>query len=714
MSSDQANSIATDSPLTRLEDDRLQYVPLAEHLANIVSQLNPADGLTVAVYGSWGSGKTTFLEFVLRHLEGKAKSEQPVIVRFNPWWFSGHEDLALNFFTQFQRELELSGRFGNLIQTFASLGEIISYIPVPHAEFGERIARRLRGEDKTVRELKEEIAAALSKQEHQILVVIDDIDRLSAEEIRQLFKVIKAIADFPRVIYLLAFDKNVVVTALTETQGLPGEAYLEKIVQLPLELPLPDRSSLRAMLFQKLDSILIDPANVFDKTYWGNVYWDGIDHFIRTPRDVVRLTNALAVTYSAVAGEVNPTDFVAIETIRVFCPNVYEVLRNNLDWFTGGVNSPASQRQPSQEQTFHEQWMAQVSQADREAIRRLLTRLFPRLESVWSNRYYDSYYSSEWRRMLRVCSPTIAPIYFRLGVHGESISNQEVRAILALAKDSGAFSEALVSLSRQQLTNHKTKARVFLERLEDFTERDIELEDIPSIISALFDVGDVLIEADSGPTGVFDFDIGFNISRITWRLLRRLPEHERYTLLERAVNQGHGLSVIVSKVAVLGQQHGKYSNTPSPPNEWIVNAEQLANLERLALSRIHESAEREELLKKKELLSIMHRWADWGSEEEVRQWVDATTQSDIGLVNFLERFLWEQRSHTMGDRVARSQYRLDPRLLDRFIDPSQIIERVRRIRNSSEISDDQRIATERFITEYEALQQGNDPEEAGE
>src|SRR5665648_549329 len=116
-----------------------------------------------------------------------------------------------------------------------------------------------------------EIAEELRKQPRRIFVTVDDIDRLNPEEIRQLFGVIKSIRDSPNVVYLLTFDKRVVIEALRESQGISGENYLEKIVQFPFELPLPDRSSLYRLLFARLESIMAGtPEGLFDQTYWGN------------------------------------------------------------------------------------------------------------------------------------------------------------------------------------------------------------------------------------------------------------------------------------------------------------------------------------------------------------------------------------------------------------------------------------------------------------
>src|SRR5262249_9543177 len=155
-----------------------------------------------------------------------------------------------------------------------------------------------------------------------------DVDRLTAEEIRLLFRLIKAVADFPNVIYLVAFDKRVVLEAL-KTEQVSGESYLAKIVQIPFELPLPGRHALQLMLEQRLQKILIGtPTGLFNPSEWRRAYVDssygsdahGIKHFIRTPRDIVRLTDTLRLTYRAVSGKVNAVDFITIETLRIHCP----------------------------------------------------------------------------------------------------------------------------------------------------------------------------------------------------------------------------------------------------------------------------------------------------------------------------------------------------------------------------------------------------------
>ena len=98
--------LSSDKPLTDPENDRLGYSPFAERLAESLLAMAPADGFVVALYGSWGSGKTTVVNFIVRYLECRPEEDQPIIVHFNPWWFSGRENLIRAFFDQLQGGLD--------------------------------------------------------------------------------------------------------------------------------------------------------------------------------------------------------------------------------------------------------------------------------------------------------------------------------------------------------------------------------------------------------------------------------------------------------------------------------------------------------------------------------------------------------------------------------------------------------------------------------
>src|SRR5262249_44031352 len=129
-------------------------------------------------------------------------------------------------------------------------------------------------------------------------------------------------------IYLLAFDRNQVAKALNRRTGDSGFEYLEKIVQVPFELPLPERESLRALFFGHLEEIVGEThTDLLDNERLAALMRTGLESLMNTPRDIVRLTNSLRVTYGAVRGEVNVADFIALEALRVFVPTVYDRIR---------------------------------------------------------------------------------------------------------------------------------------------------------------------------------------------------------------------------------------------------------------------------------------------------------------------------------------------------------------------------------------------------
>ncbi|RLC07336.1 MAG: NTPase, partial [Deltaproteobacteria bacterium] len=342
-----------DTPLLDPDEDRLGRKEFARFLAQAILKMNADEGFVFALNGPWGSGKTTVINFVLHFIEKADKSEIPlVVVRFNPWWFSGREQLLHQFFTQFRAalgEADVSDdlqKVGNKLDLFANILAPLTFIPTvgTSAEVVRQVVKSVSAStkaaaetlNKDVHKLRVTIDSLLRKQHSRILVVIDDIDRLPAEEIRQLFQVVKAVADFPKTIYLLAFDRRVVSDALDTLQSSSGESYVEKIVQCPFDLPSSDRVSLRRLLFEQIDEIMKGtPEELIDTVEFGNLYWDGIDSFIKTPRDVKRYINILRPTYPILIGDVHSVDFLGIQALRLFAPEMYHFVATNKEEIAG-------------------------------------------------------------------------------------------------------------------------------------------------------------------------------------------------------------------------------------------------------------------------------------------------------------------------------------------------------------------------------------------
>ena len=615
------------------EKDRLGYASFAKHLADSICKMTVTEGFVIAVYGSWGSGKSTLLNFVVDYLKQKPDEEQPIIVPFSAWLFTGNQDITRRFFDQLHSVLtSVTYVPRGLRERIAGFAKVISEIPLPYAQAGKAVATLFDDQEKEASELKEEVEHTVVQQQRRIVVAIDDIDRLPAEDIKQLFRIFKAIPNFTNVVYLLVFDKQVVSKALCDTKEASPEAYFEKTIQVAFELPSPDKTSLRRLLFEKLDSVLIgtpkdgdgaersaggdrlnssqpcgetspsaeEPelqqvpdlegadvenpatalAQVFDQTYWSNVYFQGIDHFITNLRDIVHLTDTLTMTYPVVKGEVNPVDFIALESLRVFYPMVYDIIRKNKNHFVGKVNVSLDELKK-----FHNSWLAQLQDKDKQPVKNLLKIIFPKLQAALGKKDYDEQ-ELKWRNQQRVCCSEIFPIYFRLTLSEADLSNTQIQAILASASDAKLFGKKLIELSEQIRPDGTTQVRAFLEKLEDSTLNEIPTDCIPSILEAFFDVGEELLRSDDEPhTTMFDFGNEITIHRIILRLLCRLDEATRFEVLKTSMTQGKALSIITKELENLNEQQGEYSSDINLENEELISAQHLKELEEIVAKR---------------------------------------------------------------------------------------------------------------------------------
>ena len=172
-------------------------------------------------------------------------------------------------------------------------------------------------------------------------MLIDDVDRLPPTETALVLKLVRLCSDFPRFVYLLAYDRAVVSESLAKAAA-GGAAFLDKIIQVEVPLPRPASEHLQEYLFQGLRKVGEPLGLDFEGTrkQFGlpaedarllRVLHQGpeLEGLLESLRDVKRLLNAVSATAPLVAGEVNASDFLLLETLRVHFPNDYDHLHQN-------------------------------------------------------------------------------------------------------------------------------------------------------------------------------------------------------------------------------------------------------------------------------------------------------------------------------------------------------------------------------------------------
>ena len=248
--------LSADAPITSGASDLLGRTGFAVSCAEAIANWQDDASLVIAIWGDWGSGKSSLKNLIVETLAGLEEDRRPAIVEFNPWQVIDPDQL-LNAFcaevgkvlgrpigSEDKKEAEVRGAKWKAYSTVLSLGGSIAksgafvasllggpVAALPLSTAGENMERAakltkesaegLEAEAKAVREkttseLKKEVAEALNPLQRPVLIVLDDLDRLTSSEIRHVIQLVKATTDFPHLVYLILARRESVVEALRE------------------------------------------------------------------------------------------------------------------------------------------------------------------------------------------------------------------------------------------------------------------------------------------------------------------------------------------------------------------------------------------------------------------------------------------------------------------------------------------------------------------
>ena len=322
-----------DQPVERREDDRLGRRSFAESLARQVQAVPAKHGFTIGITGEWGSGKTSVLNMVAETLE--CEGPMTAVLRFNPWLFGSADELVTRFFRELSTQLGESkyDMLKDVARAFSELGKVAAPLsPVPWTVGVANLFVWLVNGSTQPRSLvaeREHLRKALGESSSRVVVLVDDIDRLEANEIRELMRLVRLTSDLPNVVFLLAFDRGHVCRSLGETES-EGQRYLDKIVQVTYNLPVVRETSLPGILLPLLEQRVRDHCvTELDPEVWRSVFYEVIKPLLGNLRDVKRYLTSLTVTLDMIGGEVALADLLSMEAIRILRPELFDALKTN-------------------------------------------------------------------------------------------------------------------------------------------------------------------------------------------------------------------------------------------------------------------------------------------------------------------------------------------------------------------------------------------------
>ena len=497
----------SDKPIDSKGDDQLGRGGFAALLAQSLLNLNTQDTFTVGLFGKWGSGKTSIVNMMLNEIDEHQKScpenEKLIVVHFEPWNFSSADQLLSQFFIRLSSEFRSKGderlsKIGEALETYSDAFDLLSAVPLAGnllAFLGKKGAEvagsklKKGGDEKDISKQKEFVIKLLQEQSNRILVVIDDIDRLSNEQIRQVFQLVTSVAKFPNTIYLLVFDKDIVVKALEKVQEGSGKDYLEKIIQMPIQIPDIKPAKLRQVLIDRLNVILSRHEGIgFQQPRWQNLYESCIAPFVDSLRTINRLCNAVQFKLSSIATEVDFTDTVAISALEIQYPEVYEWVKEHKSLLTGGFDlSTIRERNKTQKElkdfytvqikaSLQKNTHSTVTDEQVDVMIGFLSYLFPHFGQKIGE-IHEVYDLNVFRKNNRISHPEKFDRYFSLDLDEISIRKSEIsKAVFE------ADSEALIKTLLEK--EEKGDSYDFLEEIRSLTS-DIPEARAKVIVTAL-------------------------------------------------------------------------------------------------------------------------------------------------------------------------------------------------------------------------------------
>jgi predicted KAP-like P-loop ATPase len=440
-----------------------------------------------------------------------------------------------------------------------------------------------------------------------------------------------------------------------------------------------------------------------------NVFYDVVAPEMRRPRDVVRLTNALSVTWPAIGAEVDRADFLGLETLRLLKPAVYLGIKANKERLTGGADRGTGRYLGNQKKEYDDFLLNGADPNDRERLRTALKRLFPRLESVWGNLSYGEDSVTGWERRRRLCARSRFDVYFRLSVGDDVLRKDEIENLVRKAGGGAFVKSSLLSAVDVLRPGGTTKAALILDELNLHADSIVD-GNVQALLTALFEIADQLdVPADEAKA----FSIGDNRLRIHW-LLRRLTlarfDLERRSAMVLAACENAPVGWLVDLADSTDAAHHPREGKAPRGDEELITTEKDADALRLrALDAIRTAATSDKLVSHPKLPYILFRWRKFAGNdgEEVKQWTKSRLEDDRSVVTFTLRFTSHGWSRSIADRVVQRTTVVQTEGLDLIIDAGFFRERVKTLLADKALPDGDRSALSQFDDAWTRHEKGD-------
>lgn len=672
---------SSDIPIVDYKFDQFNRYPFAKRVAEVISKREDPSSIVIGIYGVWGEGKTSVFNFI----ENELTHENDIVcLKFNPWRFGDEDEMLVNYFTELATAIDKS-----IGSTKEKVGDAIEKYGKPLASFFNRgdFAEGVRSffSKADVDELRKRIEDLLEQAKKRVVILVDDIDRLEKNEIHAIFRLVKLTADFKYTAYILAFDKQVVSTALQERYGSAdvfgtGNSFLEKIIQVPLNLPSADNEDLKAFCFGEINRVIellqIELSQKEVNMFVSN-FSKGLEMHIKTPRQAKLYSNILMFSIPILKDEVNIVDLMLIEGIRVLLPTTYSFIKINKNLFlegnSRGLNYENDQAEKKRKKDIIEKNLEPFPVREKENIIDLLCFLFPKLNNIFKNVTYGDDWETKWSEKKRISSPQYFQRYFSYAINKRDFSDITLDELL---EDSKLFPiDDIVSKIKMLITD--SNAKTFISKLRSLSY-NFTAEQSKTLAISVARLGSTL----PNPVELFrSFNTYGQSAIFTSDCIENLKEKQGQIKLAKEVITNAGSLSFAAECFMHFRR-----DTKEHPNPQGFSEEEYDQVGKFFAERISKEFPEDTFSEFENLPHLLHVWAKHKKHEVVSSVIDEKIRKDK---YFIFSLLDSYTATAFGDFGSKkSNFRRNNyESIIEILDPIMIVQAIKEVFNDIKLND---------------------------
>jgi KAP family P-loop domain len=481
----------SDDPRVSLDEAWPERKNLAVQIADCIRREGKP---TYAIYGDFGSGKSSMLNFIDDALRSD-RHHRPIIVRFNGWLPGSKENLTDQLLSDIASECSKEYYIPQLRHTALKVGRTIA-ASVPHfGSLTEWLPQETQGD--IVKDLK----SVLARLPRRIVVLVVEVDRMRKEELIVLLKLIRGFSSLPHLSFLCALERRQVEKMIKDEFGEVDHTFYHKFFADSYQIPKLVDSFLESETHDALTEIFEAQGWFTSNKQAKGEYSDVIDQhwsLIFSPlctniREVHRLASTVRTEARPLVDEVNPVDLTFVSALRYFAPEALELIWKFRDTLCAlEVDSGIAESDKAYEGAvslyLEREDALPIAPLLREQVQRIRAILFSGLETIKnaqgsdSNRrvtaaieYFERNKGAAQTRSLR--SISYFPAYFQSVLPVAVFPEKELQRIFHELGGSDEFQVGnLVTREFRKLDGNSDKRLNFLEKLSAKAVNALDLQ----------------------------------------------------------------------------------------------------------------------------------------------------------------------------------------------------------------------------------------------